>query len=327
MHIIRGTKVKNVVFAASMVIMGLILGLLIWTIEALLSWLFSLIFNPNFTLLGFSLAKIGAFLFGISLILLLIFMIWSISKERSWSEAQIETLREVGKAIRNMRKLQKVSISEDGKHAFIALHIEDKDWNEKNPFFTASVMSTTPGLLENGRYYYILVKYVEGYASGQLIPISMSMSNDNEIEIITYMKTKGIDYLNNAIWRSFHKLFSESSIPYFTPISTSICVFFIALSSKKINSLFTSYIQNKFFPCILQKNRMTNAVMLEEPPKGLEFDSVISQFRTEGNIIRFKENIKNVPLNQIDDKILEINNLFCTFSPKYKAQVIFPMKD
>ncbi|WP_313053450.1 hypothetical protein [Pseudomonas lopnurensis] len=301
---------RHLVFAITTLLVGLMLAAVATLTVLLMDWLLSL---PPFeamtgwTLFGFTLpALIGL----LALALLVVFVI-------AWLYVANETQRLINKASDGMERLQLIRVSDDGQHGFLALHVEDADWNADHPFYTPHAVSTTPGAWQTGRYYFLVIHQDRG----KLTPIAAPAGYEGT-EIMVLMRTTGLDRANNAFWRGLHGVLAETDvpIPLFKLASTSICKLVIGLSSSKLHEQFARYTQEALFPRLAHKR-----TDLPAPPRGLCFHAVRCSFNVSGKRLHFREDLHKVPLEKVAETIQALDNDFNPFAQVSKALLLFPL--
>ncbi len=315
---------RHLMFAITTVVIGLVLGAIAALTTLLLDWLLSL---PPFetvagwTLLGLTLPVLLGFLMFALLLAFIIGWLYVALEERPQPNIANETQREINKASDGMERLQPIRVSEDGRHAFLALHLEHTDWNPSNPFYCQSVMSSTPGVWQTGSYYYLVVRHEQG----RITPIAMPGGYGNELEIQILMRTVGLDRINHAFWCGLHATLSGADIPipFLKLISTSICNGFIGWSTSRLHERFKHYAQEALFPHLTQNG----GALLVEPPKDLSFDAVRCSFTVPSSTtLHFRQNLRTVPVGEIKRVIQALENDFYPFAVKHTARLALPLE-
>ncbi|HFJ0421614.1 TPA: hypothetical protein ACGS08_004219 [Pseudomonas aeruginosa] len=311
---------RHLVFALTTLFVGLMLGAVATLTVLLMDWLLAL---PPFaamagwTLFGITLPVLLGFLALALLAVFVIVWLYALVGERSLPDMTNETRRLINKASDGMERLQLIRVSDDGQHGFLALHVEDDDWNAGHPFYTPHAVSTTPGACQTGRYYFLVIHQDRG----KLAPIAAPAGYE-DTEIVVLMRTKGLDRANNTFWRGLHGILAETDvpIPLFKLTSTSICRLVIGLSSSRLHEQFASYTREALFPQLAHKRPD-----LPAPPRGLCFHAVRCSFNVSGKRLHFREDLRNVPLEKVVEAIQALDNDFNPFAQVSNALLLFPL--
>ncbi|MEB3081575.1 hypothetical protein VD792_26600 [Pseudomonas aeruginosa] len=311
---------RHLVFAITTLFIGLILGAVATLTVLLMNWLLTL---PPFeavaewTLFGLPLPVLIGFLALALLVVFVLAWLYMLVGGRSSPDLTNETQRLINKASDGMERLQLIRVSDDGQYGFLALHVEDADWNSDHPFYTPHAVSTTPGAWQTGRYYFLVIHQDRG----KLTPIA-APAGYGDTEIVVLMRTTGLDRANNAFWRGLHGVLAETDvpIPLFKLASTSICKLVIGLSSSKLHEQFARYTQEVLFPRLAHKRTDFPA-----PPRGLCFHAVRCSFNVSGKRLHFREDLHSVPLEKVAETIQTLDNDFNPFAQVNKALLLFPL--
>jgi hypothetical protein len=317
---------RKLALGLTAVVVGAVLGLAIALTSALLEWAFSLI-SPSLIsstpLFGLNVAQILVAIFAIGMVVFLCLSLARLAREPRPAQLAVETARVTRKTLEGMKVLQDIEVSSDGRYAFVALHIEDKDWGPQHPFYAEGTLWTTAGIQEKGLCYYIVLRN----DAGAMVPVAMPKEGAVPLQLSIVMETKGGDFVTIAFWKSLHSLMAEAGVPYLTPILTALCVFVLKLSRDKIAEQFRLYARSSLFPYLKGSSTANAPMVLAEPPKGLAFRSLEISFTAGGPAVKFRESLRKVDTARIGDLASSVANTFAPFATATNARLAFPLDD